>query len=303
MDTLKDIGEFGLIERIKANFASKTNIGIGDDCAVIPIGSEFLLVTVDTMIENVHFFSDQPLFNLGRKALSINVSDIVACGGKPLWAFLSLSVNPSMRLQLLDEFLAGLKKSCQEYNIELLGGNTTKDDKLSINITLIGKTNKPILRSTAKQNQNVYVTGTIGSAACGFFAVKNKVSSDYIEDFISPKARLDLVDKLTPYVSAMIDVSDGLLQDAMHICQSSNVGMDLYLEKIPLCSDDNLSDIEKISFGEDYQLLFCADKMYEMNLDRIAQITLIGYTNDKKNFTLYKNGVVLPINNYGFKHF
>ncbi|HEX13145.1 MAG TPA: thiamine-monophosphate kinase, partial [Desulfurella acetivorans] len=163
MNTIKDLGEFGLIEKIKKLFDNPENaIGIGDDCAVLPFDKTNLLVTVDTLIENVHFFSNHPMDKLAIKAININISDIVACGGYPKWAFLSLSLNPEMKTSSLEMFLDSLQKNFSKNNIFLLGGNTTKDDKLSINITLIGETDKPILRSSAKANQDVYVTGKIG---------------------------------------------------------------------------------------------------------------------------------------------
>ncbi|WP_291492602.1 thiamine-phosphate kinase [Desulfurella sp.] len=304
--TIKDLGEFGLIEKIKTLFGKPQDaLGIGDDCAVLPFDKTNLLVTVDTLIENVHFFSNHPLDKLAIKAININISDIVACGGYPKWAFLSLSLNPQTKTSQIDLFLESLQKCFANSNLELLGGNTTKDDKLSINITLIGETDKPILRSSAKENQDVYVTGKIGCAACGFFAIKNnlKESDECLNRFLAPKARLDLIEKIKPYATAMIDISDGLLQDAMHICTSSNIGMDIILENINLCESKYLSDIDKITFGEDYELLFCADKKYRNSLLEIKDVKLIGYTNNSKKLTIYNKGKILTPQKYGFRHF
>jgi thiamine-monophosphate kinase len=306
MNTIKDLGEFGLIEKIKKLFDNPENaIGIGDDCAVLPFDKTNLLVTVDTLIENVHFFSNHPMDKLAIKAININISDIVACGGYPKWAFLSLSLNPEMKTYSFEMFLDSLQKNFSKNNIFLLGGNTTKDDKLSINITLIGETDKPILRSSAKANQDVYVTGKIGCAACGFFALKNNVteSNECLEKFLAPQARIDLIDKIKPYATAMIDISDGLLQDAMHICTSSNIGMDIFLENINLCENKHLSNIDKITFGEDYELLFCADKKHRNSLLEINDIKLIGYTNNSKKLIIYNKGEIIIPQKYGFKHF
>ncbi|MGB9755899.1 MAG: thiamine-phosphate kinase [Desulfurella sp.] len=306
MDTIKDLGEFGLIEKIKNLFEQpKDALGIGDDCAVIPIYDKNILVTVDTLIENIHFFSNHPMDKLAYKAININISDIVACGGIPRWAFLSLSLNPEMKTSSLEMFLYNLQINFSKNNIFLLGGNTTKDDKLSINITLIGETDKPILRSSAKENQDVYVTGKIGCAACGFWALKNNVteSNECLERFLAPKARIDLIDKIKPYATAMIDVSDGLLQDAIHICTSSNIGMNIFLENINLCKSNHLSDIDKITLGEDYELLFCAEKKYRNSILKIGDIKLIGQTNNSKKLTIYDNDNIVVPKQYGFTHF
>jgi thiamine-monophosphate kinase len=306
MDTIKELGEFGLIDKINTIFQQPTDaLGIGDDCAIVTICNTNLLVTVDTLIENVHFFSDHPMEKLAKKAININISDIVACGGVPKWAFLSLSLNPSMKIPQIETFLKSLNEVCTLNNIYLLGGNTTKDDKLSINITLIGHTDKPILRSTAKPNQDVYITGKIGCSACGFYAIKNKLptSDECLEHFLSPKARTDLINQIKPYATAMIDISDGLLQDAHHICSSSNVGMDIFLEKVKICEDNKLDDINKITFGEDYELLFCAEQKDRSAILEIKDVTLIGYTNNSNKLTLYKNGKIITPKKYGFTHF
>ncbi|OSS41350.1 Thiamine-monophosphate kinase [Desulfurella amilsii] len=306
MDTIQELGEFALIEKIKTLFEQPADaLGIGDDCAVIPIYNTNLLVTVDTLIENVHFFSDHPMEKLAKKAININISDIVACGGVSKWAFLSLSLNPSMKISQIETFIESLQKSCASRNIYLLGGNTAKDDKLSINITLIGQADKPILRSTAKPNQDVYLTGEIGCSACGFYAIKNKLSASdkCLERFLAPKARTDLIDQIKPYATAMIDISDGLLQDAEHICSSSNVGIDIFLENINICENQNLNDIDKITFGEDYELLFCADQKDRSSILAISDVKLIGRTNNSKKITIYNNGRIIIPKKYGFTHF
>lgn len=306
MDTMQELGEFALIDKIKTIFEQPTDaLGIGDDCAVIPIYNTNLLVTVDTLIENIHFFSNHPMEKLAKKAININISDIVACGGVPKWAFLSLSLNPSTKISQIDVFLESLREAIALNNIYLLGGNTTKDNKLSINITLIGQADKPILRSTAKPNQDVYVTGKIGCSACGFYAIKNKLPTkdECLERFLAPKARTDLIDKIKPYATAMIDISDGLLQDASHICNSSNVGMDIFLEKIKICQDNNLDNLDKITFGEDYELLFCAEQKHRSSILAINDVTLIGQTNNTKKLILYHNGKIITPKKYGFTHF
>lgn len=306
MDTIKELGEFNLIEKIKTLFVQpKDALGIGDDCAVIPINDKNLLVTVDTLIENVHFFSNHPMDKLAKKAINVNISDILACGGIPKWAFLSLSLSPKMKISSIEIFLEHLQENFSQNNIFLLGGNTTKDDKLSVNITLIGETDKPILRSSAKENQDVYVTGTIGCAACGFWAIKNNVpeSDECLERFLAPQARTDLIEYIKPFASSMIDISDGLIQDASHICHASNVGMDIFIEKIKLCKSKHLNDIDKITLGEDYELLFCAEKKHRNNILKINDVYLIGQTNNSKKITIYKNGNIVVPKQYGFTHF
>jgi len=306
MDTIKDLGEFGFIEKIKTIFEQPDNvIGIGDDCAVIPMLDTNMLVTIDTLIENVHFFSNHPMDKLAIKALNVNISDIIACGGVPKWAFLSISLNPMMQISKLDIFLNQLHKQCENHKIYLIGGNTTKDDKLSINITLIGEAQKPILRSGAKPGQDVFVTGKIGCSACGFWALKNetKAHSKCLERFLSPQARTDLIAQIKPYATCMIDISDGLLQDANQVCRASKVGMEIFLEQVKFCECDNLNMIDKITFGEDYELLFCAERRYREHILAIGDVSLIGYTNDSQKLTIYHNGYIVKPYKYGFTHF
>lgn len=304
---ISEVGEFGLIEIIK-NMANRKLVGgIGDDCAVIDIGKEKeLLVTTDTLVEDVHFLKDTDAYRLGRKSLAVSVSDVAAMAALPRWAFLSISLR-DMELGYVKAFMEGFYSLADEFGIDLLGGDTTKSSVFSVTVTLIGVDDKgkSVKRGGAKVKDNVYVTGKIGCSYAGFEAVIKKIDGyeECKERHNNPYPRLKEALSVKNYANAMIDVSDGLLQDCLHICELSGVAIEIDLDKIPFCDADFVDKEEMLSGGEDYELVFCAPKEYENALNDIDNITKIGEVKEGFGVSVIKNSKQLNIKRLGFKHF
>ncbi len=280
---IRDLGEFGLIARIKdrlPTLPSSVIKGIGDDAAVSSLSpGKKLVTTVDLLIEGVHFdFSFLSPYLLGRKSLSVNVSDIAAMGAAPKFAFLSLAIPERMSIASLDEFFRGFLETAAAYRISLLGGDTSASPgPLSINVTLLGEGKKGaiVFRHGAKPGDDLYVTGTLGDSLLGL-----KIAQEKGKKRISPEEEylLDRHCNPTPrvregrtlgerrLVRSMIDVSDGLLSDLGHICEESRVGARLWVERLPLSPALRAAAVGRkavdwqvaLQGGEDYELLFSA---------------------------------------------
>ena len=276
---LKDIGEFGFIKRISRGCLIRPqNVikAIGDDAAAfIPAPGEAILVTTDLLVERIHFLRDATSgFNLGYKALSVNLSDIAAMGGIAREAFISIAVPEDCSIDFLDDLYKGMKRLAAEFDVNLLGGDTTRSKAdLVINISVLGSAfEKEILyRDTAQHGDIICSTGFLGDSRAGFHLITNDIEADSNE--LKPLIDAHVMPK--PYlregrffasqrgVHAAIDVSDGLSSDIGHIAEQSNVGIRLYSEKIPV--SDNLEkfcagfDFDPVEYalagGEDYTLL------------------------------------------------
>ncbi len=306
---IEDIGEFGLINIIR-RYADNTGdiYGIGDDCAIIPFEEKEILVTTDALVKNVHFYENSDPYKLGRKSLAVNISDVCAMAAEPKWAFLSLSIEPGTKLNYVDSFINGFIEMAGEYNIKLLGGDTTKTSVFTINVMLIGinKRNKSIKRSGARINEDVYVTGRIGCSYAGLRAMNTANADRYhdlIEYHINPTPRCDIALQIGELTTAMIDISDGLIQDCNHICEESGIGMEIDFNKVPFCHTDIVSEQEMLSGGEDYELAFCAKKEDREKVEKIKGVRRIGKTISKKGVYIIKNGHPMDIAKSGFKHF
>ncbi len=260
--------------------------GIGDDAAVVkPSKRSFSLVTTDILIEDIHFTLDytDPL-RLGKKALSINLSDIAAMGGTPQYFLLSMGLPLNLSFRWLEEFFSGIQQVAERYNLSLIGGDTSLARKLSINITLIGrgKTGEVIYRKGAQPGDQIMVTGTLGNAALGLRILKthkgdssishawDRDQSELIEKHLSPIPRIAegrLIAR-NHLASAMIDISDGLMADLGHILEESHAGAKIWISQLPLSEayrrkapHYTSSDIDlAISGGEDYELLLTTPK-------------------------------------------
>ena len=287
--SISQLGEFGLIDHLTKNFEitqPSTLKGIGDDAAVLDFGTKKVVVSTDLLIEGVHFdLAYMPLKHLGYKAVVVNVSDICAMNAKPTQITVSIAVSNRFPLEALDELFAGITHAAREYNVDVIGGDTTSSQKgLIISITAIGEVNLDdiVYRNGAQVSDLLVVSGDIGAAYMGLqvlerekqvFQVNPNNQPDLepytylIERQLKPEARKDLKDlfeKLGFKPTSMIDVSDGLSSEIMHLCKQSNVGCNIYEEKIPVdpqlinvCEEFNL-DITTIALsgGEDYELLF-----------------------------------------------
>jgi len=284
---LSRLGEFGLIERVRRATPKSRGVllGIGDDAAWVASKFGSLLITSDLLIEGVHFdLKWTSLFALGYKAVAVNLSDIAAMGGTPAYLILSLGIPARFRSEDIDEFYRGIRSLAKKNGVALVGGDTNLADSLLISACLIGHAPyRPVTRAGAKIGDDVYVTGTIGDAALALKLLKSKSPQPergpaaYLlarHHRPTPKVAAGTLLAGERLATAMIDVSDGLLQDLGHICKVSKIGAVLWEEKLPLspayralCGKEGTRPA--LTGGEDYELLFCAPPR---NRSRIAKL-------------------------------
>ena len=252
MNSLKDIGEFGLIERIRHKFRPGTSVvkGIGDDAAVIKISRDkYLLLTCDMLVEGVHFnLNAATPYQIGHKALASSISDIASMGGVPKEALVSLGISPGRSVGFTDQLFNGLRKLAAEFKISLVGGDITRSKKLVINVCLTGRVRKKnlLLRSGAKFNDAILVTGRLGGAERG----------KHLRFRPRLREAQFLVNKFK--INSMIDISDGLAQDLGQITKESNLGAEIYQRDIPVSAGSSLKSA--LEGGEDFELLFTMPK-------------------------------------------
>lgn len=287
---IRDLGELGLIEWINKNLPGSVSgllRGIGDDAAVLRGGE---IITTDMLVEGVHFNKKwQPVVKLGRKALNVSLSDIAAMGGEPRCAFLSLAMPPSTQIKYIEQFMTGFGAVCRENGMALAGGDVTASPgPLIISVTVIGRAERPVLRSGARPGDILFVSGTLGEASLALKFVKRrgplpggKNFKRVLRRLIDPQARIKIGRQISRYASAMIDVSDGLATDLNHLCSESKVGALVDMEKIPISQEYIFQKgrmrqkkgiklyKEAIYGGEDYELLFT---VYPTLGDTIHQI-------------------------------
>jgi len=313
--SIAQLGEFGLIDHLTQHFTisqESTKKGIGDDAAVLDFKMDKILVSTDLLIEGVHFdLAYMPLKHLGYKAVVANVSDIAAMNATPTQITVSVAVSNRFPLEALEELFNGITIASKIYNVDVIGGDTTSSQKgLIISITAIGKANEEsiVYRNGAKPNDLLVVTGDIGAAYMGLQVLEREkqvfqvnpnnqpVLDDYtylIERQLKPEARTDvkeLLHKLEVKPTAMIDISDGLSSEILHICKQSNVGCNLFEDKIPLdpqlinvCEEFDLdSTTIALSGGEDYELLFTIDMNDYDKIKGNPNFTVIGHITEAK---------------------
>lgn len=287
--SLAELGEFGLINHLTKHFKihnSNTHRGIGDDCAVVSSEGKELLITTDLLIEGVHFdLSYMPLKHLGYKAVMVNLSDVYAMNARAKQITVSIAVSNRFSLEALEHLYAGIQLACDSYKIDLIGGDTTSSTKgMLISITAVGVADKEdiVYRNGAKSTDLLVVSGDLGGAYLGLQVLEREKQvynvnpenqpdldgySYIIERQLKPEARIDipeLLKDLEVIPTAMIDISDGLSSEVMHICSQSKVGCKIYEEKLPLdpqvistCEEFDIdSTMVALSGGEDYELLF-----------------------------------------------
>lgn len=276
-------GEFDLIARLCATLrlGSRTILGPGDDCAILSSQRAPILFTVDSLVETVHFdLRWTPLDALGARALTVNLSDIAAMGGRPTACVVNLAVRDGISARMLDQIYAGLGAAARAAGTDLVGGNITRAHELSITIALLGEAGRRVMRrDAARPGDEIYVTGTLGDASLGWRLLAGKLNARnvvrastkkyraakkyLVARFLRPDARLDAGQRLTALnpAPAAIDISDGLLQDLGHILERSGVGAEIEASTIPISpayrtiAGDDLT--YALSGGEDYELLFC----------------------------------------------
>jgi thiamine-monophosphate kinase len=330
---LQEIGEFGLIHQIRKGITSSDPAlvqGIGDDVAVLEMGgmgTKALLVTTDILIEDIHFdLSWTDPYQLGRKALAVNLSDIASMGGTPKYFLISIGLPKNLPLSFVSSFYRGLKKEAKRFRVELIGGDTSLSQKIVINICLLGEGRRKdlLFRRGAIVGDDLFVSGTLGDAALGLRILqqkgKVKGAEALIKKHLSPFPRLELGQDIAKHhwATAMIDVSDGLLIDTSHLLQESGVGVRVWEDQIPLSrlyrkwihsfSKDPFRFA--LSGGEDYELLFTAPPERRERISSIARslsipITRIGEILPIKEglHIIKKNGRDDSPSRLGFEHF
>ncbi len=335
---LNALGEFGLIQRLTADIPlsnATTVLGIGDDAAVIDPLGKHIVISTDLLVEGVHFdMSYMPLRYLGYKAVTVNVSDIYAMMANPTQITVSLAVSNRYSVEALEELYAGIKEACEYYNVDLIGGDTTSSTKgLTISITAIGEVteDKYVTRKGAKENDLLCVSGDLGAAYLGLlllerekqvFLTNPNATPDFGENqyairrMLRPDARKEIVQllqELDIQPTSMIDISDGLSSETLHLCNASNLGCVLYEEKIPI--EESTKELATSTFnidystatlngGEDYELLFTiSQEDYEKIKDNDA-ISVIGFMTalDQGRKFVTKGGTVVELVAQGFRH-
>lgn len=315
MVTITDIGEFELIRKITRPVKDKNVVvGIGDDCAVLEYSAtHYQLLTTDTLVDGDHFRTDWfTAFQVGRKAVVANVSDIFSMGGVPKYMLISLCLHNATPLAWVEELYRGVYSLCDRYKIAVVGGNMTHGDKIIVTISLVGYVEKKLLRlrSMAKIGDIICVTGALGGSAAGLTVLKAGLGkSGDVTQYLEPNTILQsMLKKIVPYVHAMIDVSDGLASEVHHICEASKVGSLVYKEKIPLAlsTKKNAQLVNKDPYyfalhgGEDYQMVVTLAPEY---LKRISGCTVVGKIVDKKQgIWLVDRGVKKEFGK-GYDHF
>lgn len=335
---LDELGEFGLIDQLTQDFPLRNESslkGVGDDAAVINHEGYRTLVSVDMLVEGVHFdMTYTPLRHLGYKAAVTNFSDIYAMNGTPTQIVVGLGVSNRYSVEALDELYAGIRMACERYQVDLVGGDTTSSKSgLVISITVIGKAKEEdiVYRNGAKKNDLLCVSGDLGGAYMGLLVLEREKVEwlanpnmqpkldglDYVlERQLKPEARKDIVAQLKELgvkPTSMIDISDGLASEILHLCKESGVGCQLYEEKIPLDpTTDRLAkefnivpSIAALNGGEDYELLFTIDqKDYEKIKEIYTDVSVIGYMTDDKGVAelITPDNHVVPLKAQGWDH-
>jgi thiamine-monophosphate kinase len=331
-----DLGEFGLIEQIKTLFNEKnkdTLIGIGDDAAVISIDeSKKSVISTELFIEGIHFdLSYFPLKHLGYKIAVAGISDIAAMNGIPKHILINIGLSNRFSVEAVQELYWGMKAACDDFDINLIGGDTSASRSgLVISITAVGQVeeNKIVRRSAAKTNDIICVTGDLGAAFLGLQLLErekavfqaNPNAQPELDDYeyvvsrqLKPTARMDIIHhfaELNIVPTAMIDVSDGLASDLLHLCKQSNVGANIFEEKLPIDDQSylaatalNISPITAaMNGGEDFELLFTINQADFEKLKPISDIIPIGYITDKGQEIqlVMKSGQTIPLSAQGW---
>ena len=306
---ISSLGEFGLIDRLTQNNETRnasTILSVGDDAAVIDHFGKQTVITTDMLVEGIHFdLMYTPMKHLGYKSVIVNLSDIYAMNATPTQIVLSLAFSNRFSLEALDEFYEGVYAACERYNVDLIGGDTTSSQKgMIISVTAIGEVapDKFVKRSTAQKGDLLCVSGFLGGAFLGLTILEREKrifaetgAQPDLEDqayivgrMLKPEARKDIIEffsdsEIVP--TSMIDVSDGLSSEALHICKQSNLGCIIYEEKIPVYEDAKQFAYKleldptacALSGGEDYELLFTVAQADHEKIILNDQISIVGY--------------------------
>lgn len=335
---ISDLGEFGLIEKLAGEVKihhGETVKGIGDDAAVYKLGDDLVLLSTDMLLEGVHFdLSYIPLQHLGFKAVAVNVSDIAAMNGIPKQVTIGLGLSNRFSVEAVEAIYEGVRVACQEYKVDLVGGDTTASRAgLVLSVTVMGTATKETVtyRSGAKANDILCVTGDLGAAYVGLQVLErekqeylgNPEMQPKLEHYpyvvgrqLRPRARMDIVYELRDLgvvPTSMIDVSDGLASDLFHLCKQSNLGAAVYEDKLPIDKETFETAAEfaidpntcALNGGEDYELLFTIQQEDFEKLKNHEDIHTIGYMHapDHGKVLVTRSGNAVALKAQGWKHF
>ena len=334
---INQIGEFGLIDLITKDFEivnDSTELSIGDDAAILNYKNQKTIVSTDMLVEGVHFdLSYFPLKHLGYKAVVSSISDICSMYGTTKQITVSIAISNRFKLESIKELYSGIKHACKRYNVDLIGGDTTSSLKgLVISVTAIGCTIKSgyVTRSGSKPNDLIVVTGSLGGAYLGLQVLEREKQvflvnpnnkpdlSKYkyvVERQLKPEAKSDIIEfflenKIKP--TSMIDISDGLSSEIIHLSKNSGNGCIIYEEKLPISQEtvDTCKEFKleastiALSGGEDYELLFTIDSKDLKKIEQNKELTVIGYITKESNTNLItRDGKTTPITSMGWKSF
>jgi thiamine-monophosphate kinase len=309
------MNEADFVTFLQDTFPFSRGKGIGDDTSVVKTGDYYQLVTKDILVENIHFKLDHfTLEELALKSLAVNLSDIAAMGGEPQYFYLGLGVPPGMKKEKWLNFFTGLKKGCQQWKVELAGGDFSISALMVISITVIGKAQRPIYRHNAQIHDLVGLTGVTGESALGLKLLLKGVKRGYFVDRhkqVTPEIQKGQI--LSRYVNAMIDLSDGLLMDLNRVLTASKKGARLVYEKLPvnqnikkICRENGWNEYEIVlGGGEDYVLLFTISRENLLKLEKENPgYYIIGeVTGTPGSLEVEHNGKDIQTTHLGYDHF
>lgn len=333
---ISDLGEFGLIDRITKDIKltnASTECGVGDDAAVLSYGSKKTVVSTDLLLEGIHFdLVYTPLKHLGYKVALVNFSDIYAMNAEPKQLLVSIGVSGRFVVEDIDELYSGIRMACEAYGVDLVGGDTSASmTGLTISATVIGEgeEGKLVYRSGAKPKELICLTGNLGAAYMGLqllerekrvFAGNDQVQPkldgyDYVLGRqLKPEARKDTIRLLKEsniVPTAMIDISDGLSSEVLHICKQSKVGARIYLNKIPIAAETfrlaeemNIDAVTAaLNGGEDYELLFTLPLSLHEKVKDLGGIDIIGHIEDESKgaYLIAPDGEEIPLRAQGWQ--
>lgn len=336
---LNKLGEFGLINHLTANYLPENKqiiLGIGDDAAaILPSIEKLQLVSTDMLVQGVHFdLAYTPLQHLGYKSVAVNVSDIIAMGGKPHSITLAIAVSSKFTVEALESFYAGVYEACKRFKVDLIGGDTTSAMQgFTISVTVLGEVDAPkmLKRSGAAVGDLICVTGDLGGAFIGLNILERekriylenpKIQPDLSDGHyvvgrqLKPEPRVDIINQFENmgiWPNAMIDVSDGLSSELLHLANASKLGMRIYEEKLPIDHQTREFAIDfgfdpticALNGGEDYELLFCISPSAYSFINKNPDISIIGHVTafEKGNILVSKSGKEYPIIAQGWNTF
>ena len=321
--TVEELGEFGLIDHLTSGFTNRqesTKEGVGDDAAVIDHGTYYQVVTTDLLLEGIHFdLVYTPVKHLGYKAVVVNLSDVYAMNAAPRQITVSLGISGKFSVEALEEFYEGVKLACERFGVDMVGGDTSASvTGLVISVTAIGTALKEelALRSGARNNHLICVSGDLGAAYMGLKILEREKQLhaadpefqpelkgyDYVlERFLKPEPRVDILLDLKEAgikPGAMIDISDGLSSELLHICKASGCGCQVYDDRIPVAEETTRAADEfqmeplvaALHGGEDYELLFTVPLSDFDKVSAIGGVSVIGNITDQEGKALLVGG-------------